>query len=651
METVSRVWSTMTIKAVDEDAREIRGIASTPSTDRMGDVVDPHGAQFKLPIQLLWQHDHDQPIGQVVSAKVTDAGIEIVAKLAKIDAPARLAARLEEAWASIKSGLVRGLSIGFRAIEYSYIDGTDGVRFSKWEWYELSAVTIPANAEASITNIKQFSEQAASGQDARNQVPASGLKSVKLSNPERGTTMNYQEMLKRLEATKSEKEQARDDLQKTVSDEGRTKTAAEREAFDTLNDEIKAIDLEMKDLRDLEAQNKAAAKPVDGGQAPDQAKQYSGIVIKQAPEKLEKGIEFARFAMCLGSAKGDLHTAMFIAQKRFPKMERLNEVMKAAVSAGTTTDADWAGNLVAYNEITSDFVDYLRPRTIIGRFGQGGVPALRSIPFNVHIKGQSAASTAGWTGEGKHKPVTSGKYTDVHLGWAKITAISVATDELLRFSNPSAERLIRDDLANAVIERMDTDFIQIANAGLTNVKPASITYHFNGTATTIPAGTASPEGDIAALWSIADSGNLDASSAVYITTPAIARKLAGLVTAADNKRFPNMGPMGGTIDGVQVLVSNYVDTNAFMLAFAGEIWLADDGVVTLDASRETSLIMDSDPEAAIAAADPGATPPVYAPQSVSMFQTNSVAFRAERYINWQTRRANVVKAVSGSSWA
>jgi hypothetical protein len=122
------------------------------------------------------------------------------------------------------------------------------------------------------------------------------------------------------------------------------------------------------------------------------------------------------------------------------------------------------------------------------------------------------------------------------------------------------------------------------------------------------------------------------------------------VTAADNKRFPNMGPMGGTIDGVQVLVSNYVDANAFILAFAGEIWLADDGVVTLDASRETSLIMDSDPEAAIAAADPDATPPVYGPQSVSMFQTNSVAFRAERYINWQTRRANVVKAVSGSSW-
>ena len=460
--------------------------------------------------------------------------------------------------------------------------------------------------------------------------------------------MNYQEMLKRLQDTRAEKEAERDALQKTVSEEGRTKTAAERETFDTLNDEIKAIDLEMKDLRDLEAQNKANAKPIEGGDAPENAKQYSGIVIKKAPEKLEKGIEFARFAACIGAAKGDLHTAMHVAKSRFPHMDRLNEVMKAAVDAGTTTDADWAGNLVAYNEISNDFVDFLRPRTILGRFGQNGVPALRAIPFNVHIKGQSAASTAGWVGEGKHKPVTSGKYTDVHLGWAKLAAISVATDELLRFSNPSAERLIRDDLAAAVIERMDKDFIQITNQGTQGVKPASITYKFDGAQTSIPAGTTSPEADIAGLWSIADSGNLDVSSAVFITTPAIARKLAGLVTAADNRRFPNMGPMGGSIDGVPVLVSNYVDTNAFILAFAGEIWLADDGVVTLDASRETSLIMDSDPESLVSEDSSGV---MEGPYAVSMFQTNSVAFRAERYINWQTRRANVVKAVSGASWA
>jgi hypothetical protein len=40
-----------------------------------------------------------------------------------------------------------------------------GLRFKEWEWFELSLVTIPANAEASITAIKSIDQAllAASG--------------------------------------------------------------------------------------------------------------------------------------------------------------------------------------------------------------------------------------------------------------------------------------------------------------------------------------------------------------------------------------------------------------------------------------------------------------------------------------------------------
>lgn len=635
-----KAYSRLVLKSVDEGQRTITGIASTPSADRMGDIVRPEGAKFTLPIPLLWQHDRDQPIGEVVSARVTTEGIEVEAKLARADAPSQLAARLEEAWQSIKLGLVRGLSIGFRPIKYSFIEDSDGVEFTEWDFYELSAVTIPANAEASITNIKSFAEQAAASGTGLVQKtePASGLKSVKINPEKKAKTMIYQEMIKRLMATIAEKQAERDSIQKAVAEENRTKDAPEREAFDTLNDEIKALQLEVKDLQDLENQNIKSAKPAAEGQ-PEQVKQFSGIAVHKAPEKLEKGIAFARFAAALGAAKGELSTASAIAQKRFPEDKRLHSVMKAAVDAGTTQDPTWAGNLVEYNEISEDFIDFLRPKTVIGQFGQNGIPALRSIPFNVHIKGQTAAGSAQWVGEGKLKPLTSSGYSDVYLGWAKIAAISVATDELLRFSNPSAERLIRDDLANAVIERMDADFLDITSAAVTNVKPASIT----NSLTNYGAGTASPEADIAGLWSAADSGNFDLTSAVYITTPAVARKLSGMTTAADNKRFPEMTPRGGSIEGIPVIVSNHADANSFVLVFASEIWLADDGIVTLDASREASLIMSNAPE--VDSEGEGSMTPV------SMFQTNMVAFRAERYINWKPRRANVVSGVLASAWA
>lgn len=118
----SKQYSVFEVKAVDEKKRQIRGIATTPSADRVGDIVLPEGAVFRLPVPFLWQHDHHQPIGNVTEAKVTSKGIEVLIELVQLSSPSQLAARLEEAWESIKSGLVRGLSIGFSPIKYAWLD-------------------------------------------------------------------------------------------------------------------------------------------------------------------------------------------------------------------------------------------------------------------------------------------------------------------------------------------------------------------------------------------------------------------------------------------------------------------------------------------------------------------------------------------------
>lgn len=155
---MSQAYSQITIKSIDADQRIIRGIATTATPDRVSDVVEPQGAEFALPIPFLWQHMHSQPIGQVTQASVTDAGIEVVIQLTKPEdvESETLKQRLIEAWDSIKTGLVRGLSIGFRGVETAYNEITGGLHFIKWQWYELSAVTIPANAEATITEIKSM---------------------------------------------------------------------------------------------------------------------------------------------------------------------------------------------------------------------------------------------------------------------------------------------------------------------------------------------------------------------------------------------------------------------------------------------------------------------------------------------------------------
>lgn len=153
--TMNRAYSLLEIKEIDEESRRITGIASTPKTDRAGDIVMPEGAVFTLPIPFLYQHDSRQPIGFVTEAKVTKKGIEIVAEIAK-----GVHEDVDRAWKYIKAGLVRGLSIGFRGIDTEQIPNSWGMIFEKWEWLELSAVTIPANADASIQTIKEYDAEA-----------------------------------------------------------------------------------------------------------------------------------------------------------------------------------------------------------------------------------------------------------------------------------------------------------------------------------------------------------------------------------------------------------------------------------------------------------------------------------------------------------
>ena len=130
-------------KFVGGGKRIVRGIASTATTDRQGDVVEPRGGHWTLPVPALWMHKHDQPIGWVRAATVTRAGIEIEMEIATG------IGKSDEAWAMVESGLVDSFSIGFRTNSWEPLP-SGGLRFTDWELLEVSIVTIPANPDAKI---------------------------------------------------------------------------------------------------------------------------------------------------------------------------------------------------------------------------------------------------------------------------------------------------------------------------------------------------------------------------------------------------------------------------------------------------------------------------------------------------------------------
>lgn len=157
MDQQHRAYSLLTVKSFDDDKRVLTGVATTPQVDRMGDIIDPLGAKFARELPLLWQHISSMPVGLVKFGKPTADGIGFTAELPHIPEPGALRDRVEEAWQTVKYGLVRAVSIGFRTLK----DGVERLdngayKFTKIEILELSLVTIPANSQALINEVKSI---------------------------------------------------------------------------------------------------------------------------------------------------------------------------------------------------------------------------------------------------------------------------------------------------------------------------------------------------------------------------------------------------------------------------------------------------------------------------------------------------------------
>lgn len=154
---MNRASISLAIKNLDEDSRLLEGWATRPEEDRVGDIVLPKGAIFKLPLPFLLDHDHRKAVGEVDRVEVTSKGIKFWAHIKKIAEPGEVKDMCDSAWALVRSGLRRSVSIGFRALDVE--PRGRGLKIKSWEWLELSAVTVPALSSASITSIKDFSGQ------------------------------------------------------------------------------------------------------------------------------------------------------------------------------------------------------------------------------------------------------------------------------------------------------------------------------------------------------------------------------------------------------------------------------------------------------------------------------------------------------------
>jgi len=461
---------------------------------------------------------------------------------------------------------------------------------------------------------------------------------------------SYAEQIAAFEAKRSANLAAMEAVMAKAAEAGATLDASQQEEFDGLEQDNEAIDSHLKRLRAVQAATAAKATPVAGVKTVETGSAARAGIPAQVKvqQKLAPGIGFARLARVKGLARITDESPREIAKQLYGEdSPTFGFFVKAPVSAGTTGGQTWGHFLVGdETSVFADFVEFLRPQTIIGRFEAGGVPSLRRIPFRTALISQTSGGAGYWVGEGKAKPLTSITGTRTTLEPLKVANIAVVTDELLRDSSPSAEMLLRDTLAAALRERLDRDFIDPAKSASSGISPASIT---NGVSPLPATGTGDADdirADVKAAFSAFIAANNAPTSGVWIMPATVALAVSLMTNPLGQPEFPGITMNGGTFAGLPVIVSEYVPTitggSYVVLVNAQDIYLADDGGIAVDMSREASLEMDTAPS--MTADSPTES------SVVSMFQTNSVAFRAERTINWARRRSSAVAVLSGVNW-
>lgn len=148
-----RTQATLDIKALEENG-VFAGYASVfDVVDSQADVMLRGAFEQSIAaraenVKLLWQHAQDEPIGVVEQLREDVHGLYIKGRLLMDVARAR------EAYALLKAGVIKGLSIGYSPMRYR-IDRASGVRYlSAVELWEVSLVTFPANDAAQVTVVK-----------------------------------------------------------------------------------------------------------------------------------------------------------------------------------------------------------------------------------------------------------------------------------------------------------------------------------------------------------------------------------------------------------------------------------------------------------------------------------------------------------------
>ena len=228
-----------------------------------------------------------------------------------------------------------------------------------------------------------------------------------------------------------------------------------------------------KDVADLVRENVELSFKTLQANKPDYLKGLfapSQETTTQAPA--EKGMLFARYCRSLAAGRGDKEKAVKAA-----KMWGYSDVAKAiedsiekAMSSGDPT----AGGFLVPPTMSQDVIELLRATGTVRSLGPMTLPMPNGT---VKVPRITAGTTGYYVGENATITASEPETGQLTLSFKKLAALVPLSNDLIRYSSPAADTIVRDDAVLALAAREDLAFIR--NDG-TSSTPKGLKYWIRG---------------------------------------------------------------------------------------------------------------------------------------------------------------------------
>lgn len=538
---------------------------------------------------LLFNHDQDEYIGVIESASIgADRKGRAVVRFSEND-------DAEKIWRDVKAGILKNVSVGYRINEVKLTEersnGTDVYTVTRWQPYEVSIVTIPAdttvgigrslfnkpnkehamNRAQIIAMLRQlgvsFADTATDEELStllQRSLPASPATTNPAPAPAAPAQRSHVQVVNEPTAADGAKQER--DRVRSIFDAGRQYDAGDlaQEAVEKGHtiDQFRAALVEHIDKRNKTVVD--GTKPI--GMSDKEARSFSFIKLIRAlaaePEQRDKLVKDAAFEfeacraaadqMTHRSARGTVIPTDVLLQ---PLTGQRNTINGAQTASGYTNAGT---NSIQTLLLTSSFIDLLRNRSIM----MGRMVELAGLVGNIDIPKQATGPAAQWIGEDEAGAATGITFGLVSLRPKTLTARGEMTRKLLMQNSLGVEALFRADLATVMALEMDRAALYGTNA---NNQPRGLVRYAIG-ARYWAANNAPTFSELVGMETAIANSNADANTMSYIATPGF-RGHAKTTRKFSDGNDGTIWEPGNQVNGYDCGVSNQL--------IAGDVFFGD----------------------------------------------------------------------------